>query len=467
MTWDRSHAPGGPGVAGTQPATQLTLGHADRPEAPAPEMPPARRPYPSKLFVEVTTRCNLRCAMCVKQAPTQGLVEGDMTAATFDRLAPAFPYLEALVLNGIGEPLLHRELERFVAAARAAMPPGSWIAFQTNGQLLTRRRAESLVAAGVDRIAISADAVSPMELSRLHGGSQLGRIESAAAALHEAADRTDRHLSLGLEFVAMRSNLGELAPLIRWAAHNRFEFLIVTHMLPYDPAIAGEAAFSPTTDRALAVYRTWRDRAAAEGITFDRYFDTFLQMYPSAEDDRANGFVRDMIADAADQGISLKVADLLRFDERRLAEVETTFSDAVALAAELGVDLRLPTTVPTQVRHCDFVEEGSAFVSWDGDLHPCYFLWHRFQCHLAGLTKVVKPRTFGNLAQARLLEIWNGPEWRAFRGEVTSYAFPFCYDCNLAMCDYVQDGNFEQDCHVGTVPCAACLWCTGPFQCLR
>jgi hypothetical protein len=29
------------------------------------------------------------------------------------------------------------------------------------------------------------------------------------------------------------------------------------------------------------------------------------------------------------------------------------------------------------------------------------------------------------------------------------------------------DGEFEQDCHIGRVPCAACLWCTGPFQCLR
>lgn len=437
------------------------------PDAASPAVAPARRPYPSKLFVEVTTRCNLRCAMCVKQAPGHGLIEGDMSDATFDRLAPAFPHLEALVLNGIGEPLLHRGLERFVATARASMPADAWIGFQTNGQLLTRRRAASLVSAGVDRIAISADAVSPIELSRLHGGSQLGRIETAAAALHDAADRAGRRLSLGLEFVAMRSNLDELAPLIRWAAHNRFEFLIVTHMLPYDPAMAGEAAFSPTTDVALGIYRTWRDRAAAVGITFDRYFDTFLQMYPAPEDERANRLVREMVADAARQNVSLKIADLLRFDERRLAEVETVFAEAGRLAAELGIELRLPTTVPTQVRHCDFVEEGSAFVSWDGNLHPCYFLWHRFQCHLAGLTKVVRPRTFGNLSDDGLLEIWNGPDWRAFRGAVTAYEFPFCYDCNLAMCDYVQDGDFEQDCHVGTVPCAACLWCTGPFQCLR
>ena len=81
--------------------------------------------------------------------------------------------------------------------------------------------------------------------------------------------------------------------------------------------------------------------------------------------------------------------------------------------------------------------------------------------------KRVEPRTFGNVNQAPLLGTWNGPEWRAFRGEVTEYKFPFCYDCNVAMCDYVSEPEFEQDCHVGKVPCAACLWCTGPFQCLH
>ena len=434
---------------------------------PSVTTPAYRRPYPSKLFVEVTTRCNLRCAMCVKQAPGQGLVEGDMSAETFERLAPAFPNLDALVLNGIGEPTLHRGLEGFIETARAAMPTSGWIGFQTNGQLLGHRRAESLVAAGVDRICISADSVEPGQLKALHGGARIGAIESAAGWLHDSAARSGRSVSLGLEFVAMRSNLHQLPDLVRWAAGHGFGFLIVSHMLPYDAAMAGEAAFSPTSDRALGIYRAWRDRAAAEGVDFGRYLDAFMQISPSAEDARTIESVRGMIADATAQHVSLKVAELLRFDEARLREVEEAFGDATGIARELGVDLQLPKTVPTQVRRCEFVEEGSAFVSWDGDLHPCYFLWHRFQCHLAGLVKVVEPRTFGNVATRGILETWNAEEWRTFRGDVTAYDFPFCYDCNLAMCDYVRDGDFEQDCHISRVPCAACLWCTGPFQCLR
>lgn len=430
-------------------------------------LPAHRRAHPSKLFVEVTTRCNLRCAMCVKYAPGQGLVEGDLGDETFERLAPAFPHLDALVLNGIGEPLLHRGLERFIERAKADMRADAWVGFQTNGQLIGQRRAAALVAAGVDRIAISADAVSPDRLRSIHGGARLAPIEAAAASLHDSAAALGRRLALGLEFVAMRDNLDQLPLLVRWAAHHRFEFIIVSQLLAYDPAMASEAAFSPVSDRALALYRSWRARAEADGIDLTRYLGAAHRVSPPPEDARAVELVGAMVADARAQGISLRIDDLLRFEEPRLAATEAAFEEAASLALELGVELRLPTTVPTQVRRCEFVEEGSAFVSWDGDVHPCYFLWHRFDCYLGGLRKTVQPKSFGNLRDTGILELWGGEDWRRFRGDVTRYDFPFCYDCNLAMCDYVEDGDFEQDCHLVSVPCATCLWCTGPFQCLR
>lgn len=433
-----------------------------------PEPVPApRRAHPSKLFVEVTTRCNLHCAMCVKYAPGQGLAEGDMTEETFERLAPAFPNLESLILNGIGEPLLHRGLEGFIERAKAAMPADAWIGFQTNGQLIGPRRAEALVAAGVDRIAISADAVSPERLRSIHGGARLAPIEAAASSLHASAAALGRRLSLGLEFVAMRDNLDQLPLLVRWAARHRFDYIIVSHLFAYDPSMAELAAFSPASDRALEVYRSWRSRADDEGIDLRRYLESRNRFAPPEDDERAIGLVQSMVADARSAGISLRVGDLLELDESRLDATESAFAEAASTAAALGVELRLPTTVPTQVRRCDFVEEGSAFVSWDGGLHPCYFLWHPFSCHLGGIAKTVRPQRFGNVGETGILDVWNALPWRAFRENVTQYDFPFCYDCNLAMCDYVEDGDFEQDCHLVQVPCAACLWCTGPFQCLH
>jgi MoaA/NifB/PqqE/SkfB family radical SAM enzyme len=123
--------------------------------------------------------------------------------------------------------------------------------------------------------------------------------------------------------------------------------------------------------------------------------------------------------------------------------------------------------VPSKARRCEFIEGGSAFVSWDGKVHPCYFLWHRYQCHIGGLVKYVRPESFGSLEEQSLLSIWNAPVFQAFRQGVLKYDFPFCYDCSVALCDYTQFENFEQDCHISSVPCGACLWCTGLFRCLQ
>ena len=84
----------------------------------AESLVPACRPHPSKLFVETTTRCNFNCEMCIKHAPASEIREGDLSLATFAALEPAFPHLEALILSGIGEPLLHPHLERFIRQAK-------------------------------------------------------------------------------------------------------------------------------------------------------------------------------------------------------------------------------------------------------------------------------------------------------------------------------------------------------------
>jgi len=427
---------------------------------------PAFRPFPSKLFVEVTSRCNLRCAMCPKQAPGGRDHDGDMDEATFARLAPAFPHAESLVLNGVGESLLHRGLERFVELARRDMPGASWIGFQTNGQLVTPTRSRSLVAAGVDRVCVSADAVVPGDFARLRAGGKQEAVETALRELHAAGRAGGRRLALGVEFVAMKDNVAQLPDLVRWAARHHVEFLIVTHMLPYAEETAGDAAFETSTVAARALFAAWKERAAAEGVDITRYQDLAFRFRRTEEEDRVVSWVRRMVEDAAAQGVTLHLQRLFQSDPALLPRVEAAFAEAAEAARALGIDLRLPASAPTHERSCDFVEGGSAFVSWDGDVHPCYFLWHRYHCWVGGAEKRVAPLAFGNLKERDIAEIWNGAGFGRFRGEVVRYEYPFCHDCNAALCTDVREEVVE-DCHLGSVPCAACMWCTGVFQCLQ
>jgi putative metalloenzyme radical SAM/SPASM domain maturase len=429
-------------------------------------LPPAARAHPSKLFVEVTTRCNLLCPMCVKQAPGGGVAKGDLSERLFSRLEPAFPTLDGLILNGIGEPLLHPELETFVERAKAKMPAHADVAFQTNGTLLKPARAERLVRAGVDRICISLDAVSPSLTRTLRQGTELTIIEQAFANLEAAKKRVGRdNPKVGLEFVVMRQNFAELPDVVSWAADHGVSFIIVTQMLPYDAAGVSATAHATSTDRAIELFAQWKDRAITEGIDLKRYAGVFMKYRRTPEEERVVAFAGELLAEAHRRGIFLRLETLLQDDELHKL-VAAVFSEAEARATARGVQLTLPRLAPSHVRSCEFVEDGGAFVSWDGQVHPCYFLWHRYQCFVGGHEKRVKPMAFGGLDEGDILDVWNTPRFARFRKGVLKYDFPFCYDCRLALCDYAREEDFEQDCYTNEVPCGACLWCTGLFHCL-
>lgn len=428
---------------------------------------PEQPSCPSKLFVETTTRCNLRCAMCVKQTADHTLDEGDLSLRTFQALAPAFPRLDALVLSGIGEPLLHPGLEGFIRLARRAMTASGWIGFQTNALLLDDARALSLLDAGLDRICLSLDAVSPATFRRLREGGEVGAVDRGLAALARAEAATGRRVAKGIEFVAMRDNVAELPQVVRWAARRGASFALVTQVLPYDERMVEQAAYDPNTDVAVGFFEPWRQRARAEGVDLGRYFEILWKYTKTPEEERIVAFVEAMKADAHARDIFVNVQKILERDDGWISRVEEIFAAAAAAAQEEGLDLRLPEVVPHGDRRCAFVEDGGAFVSWDGKVHPCYFLWHGYRCMINGREKFVRPRVFGSVSDRGILDIWNDPAYRSFREGVTRYDYPFCSDCNLAKCcDYVTAEAFEQDCYLNAEPCGDCLWCKGVFHCL-
>ena len=428
---------------------------------------PPFREYPSKLFVETTTRCNLGCFMCVKQSGECRIAEGDLPPELFQVLDPAFPHLEALILNGIGEPLLNPRLEEFIRRARLHMPEESWVGFQSNGLLLSEPRALSLAEAGLDRICLSIDAVSPEVFREVREGGEITAVEKALAALRKARHQTGHSLQVGVEFVLMRRNLRELPRAVRWAAARGARFALVTHVLPYGEEHAGEAAYENCTDLSIELFLHWRRKAEAAGVDISRYHQVLWKYSKSAQEQRLIRFVDQMKADAASRGIFLDLKKLFAVDFGWLEQVREVFEEAQGVAEELGIELRLPEVVLRGDRRCEFVEEGGAFVSWEGGVHPCYFLWHRYNCFASGWSQPVQPKVFGNLAEQGILEIWNSPDFRTFRQNVVRYDYPFCISCGLAPCDYVQTEAFEQDCHINEEPCGSCLWCMGLFQCLR
>jgi putative metalloenzyme radical SAM/SPASM domain maturase len=441
----------------------------DKERCPGRDSHPAFREYPSKLFVELTTRCNLSCKMCVKQSWGNGIHEGDMSRETFLSLAPAFPHLEALILNGIGESLLHPGLEEYIRIAKHEMPAGSWIGFQSNGLLLGEKKAFSLVEAGLDRICLSLDATCPDTFRKIREGGEVDDLDQAFAALRAAARQyPESELQIGVEFVVMRDNISQLPDVLRWSASRGASFAIVSHLLPYDAEHVSQTAYDSNTVQAVELFQAWKKKAVTLGIDISNYFYlNFCKYIRTPEEQRIVDFVRDMMEDARARDIFLHVKNLLAMDERNMNELLKVFAQAKKVAEETGLSLRLPEVAPKNDRSCDFIDDGSAMISWDGGVHPCYFLWHRFSCHFAGRKKYVNTRSFGNAVESGILEVWNDPAFRSFRSEVLRHEYPFCSNCNLLPCEYLYAEEFEQDCYTNTVPCGDCFWCLGLFNCLR
>jgi putative metalloenzyme radical SAM/SPASM domain maturase len=238
-------------------------------------------------------------------------------------------------------------------------------------------------------------------------------------------------------------------------------------MLPYDQAHAGQGVYVPCTDAAIAHFQQWQERARREGVAMERYFEILFKFAKSPEEQRIIAFVERMKAAAEEAGLFLDLSKLFSIDLNWIAHVEEIFAQARRVAERNNLDLQLPQVTPKAERLCHFVEEGSAFVSWQGEIHPCYFLWHQYHCFASGWQQPVRPRIFGHLDQSDILAIWNDPAFCRFRQNVIAYDYPHCISCRLAPCDYVQSEEFEQDCHVKDEPCGSCLWCMGLFQCLR
>ena len=200
------------------------------------------RPDARKLYLEVTTACNLSCAMCIRHAwqdPVQS-----MSAGTFERVLDglrAFPDLRRVVIAGYGEPLVHPRLADMAAQLRDL---GAGVTLVTNGLLLDRARAQALLDAGIDTLVVSLDSlhVQAYEQAGVDGG--LDRVLENLHGLSGLIRRGGfKKPALGLEFVAARSNLPELERLPDLARQVGASFVIVNNLLPHTPEMAGEILY--------------------------------------------------------------------------------------------------------------------------------------------------------------------------------------------------------------------------------
>ena len=127
---------------------------------------------PVCLYLETTNRCNLLCTTCPR---TFEALEppADMSWELFTKIVDQFPRIARVVLHGVGEPMMVRELPRMI---RYLKDRGTYVLFNTNGTLLTRRKGQVLIDSGLDELRVSLDAAEPHAFELVRGRDMFARI---------------------------------------------------------------------------------------------------------------------------------------------------------------------------------------------------------------------------------------------------------------------------------------------------
>lgn len=182
------------------------------------------------LRISVTDRCNLRCTYCMPRehfGPDHAFLPKD-DILRFEHITDVVEACMELGLQKIritgGEPLLRRDLHVLVSLLRKVHPNAD-LALTTNGVILGRH-AERLLNAGLDRVTVSMDALSPTVYN------EMGDVEHGPESTLRGIEKA---LDVGLKVkvncvVRAGVNEGELLPLIEHFGPRRVPVRFIEFM---------------------------------------------------------------------------------------------------------------------------------------------------------------------------------------------------------------------------------------------
>lgn len=113
--------------------------------------------FPTSVVIELTNHCNLACVMCPhpKMTRAKGFMESTLFHKIIDEIKGR---VDIAILHGMGESMFHPQLSELIAYASKNKVR---TALNTNGVMLTKEKAESFFAAGLNDLLIDFDGTDP------------------------------------------------------------------------------------------------------------------------------------------------------------------------------------------------------------------------------------------------------------------------------------------------------------------
>jgi MoaA/NifB/PqqE/SkfB family radical SAM enzyme len=388
---------------GIQPGTQILLQESTKSLS-------LQRPVTllAKVYVEPTSRCNLACRTCIRNAWNEP--QGDMSTETWQRVIDslkALPSRPEVFFGGFGEPLLLPNIAEMVAQAKSV---ASNVELITNGILLTEERSRELIDAGLDVLWVSVDGATPENYADVRLGANLPQVYENIKRIAYMRHETARKPEIAISFVAMRRNIADLPALLKMSSKLGISRYVVTNVFPYTKEMCKEMLYTRSVDGMDSTPSPWVPRIDLPRIDLD-----------------------DATKEAVIQAMRYR---------------NNVHLNGVTLGQDRG--------------RCTFIERGSVVIGWNGEISPCLALAHGYETYLNNQPRTVRRCVFGNLQEQSLLSVWEAQEYAAFRKRVQEFDFAPCTWCGG--CEMAEKN--EEDCFANTFPtCGGCLWAQGVVQC--
>jgi len=170
-----------------------------------PEEQPIEKLLHTEVRYEVTDHCNANCIMCPREEHAEGREHGIMDQAKYERSIDEVVALGAqkVVLTGFGEPMLDKKLEQKIAYAKKS---GLGTYFITNGSVLTDKRAQGILEAGLDEMRVSFYGMGSDTYNTVMQGLEYERTRDGLLSFLAMRDRLGAHTTVQLSYLVMPEN---------------------------------------------------------------------------------------------------------------------------------------------------------------------------------------------------------------------------------------------------------------------
>ncbi|OGD53074.1 hypothetical protein A3J78_01420 [Candidatus Beckwithbacteria bacterium RBG_13_35_6] len=170
---------------------------------------------PLEIGIELTNKCNLNCIMCPHQEMIKlnlrplGVMEFSLFKKIIDEISS---FAELVYLHGLGEPLLHPHIFKFINYAKSK---DLRVGISTNATLLNKDKSKKLLKTNLDYLIFALDGATKKTYELIRVGSSFVKVETNIKTFLKLKNKSKNKPFVVMQFITMPENEKEAKPFFK------------------------------------------------------------------------------------------------------------------------------------------------------------------------------------------------------------------------------------------------------------